>query len=199
MRRNLMLRFIAAYLLTATVIRVLAGSSWIILRQIGILQVDGVPDMMGTARELLANIGQNFASILISNFDLGMLADTIVSACVLAAGAVLFARGPARRYDGLCERAEKLAPEASGGGAGRNSAAAMERRLDGIAARLAAAESAEKAFRANGQQAAGLLDAARTQLEVLVEAGALAEGSAEAALMRDVLDKIEKAETQLIR
>ena len=44
-----------------------------------------------------------------------------------------------------------------------------------------------------------LLDAACTQIEVLVEAGSFAEGSGEAGLMQDALSKIRKANSKIVQ
>jgi hypothetical protein len=73
----------------------------------------------------------------------------------------------------------------------------MESRLNAISNRMQVMQGEANACRSSGQQASVLLEEARVQLEVLVEAGILAEGSAEAALVRDVIQKIEMADVRM--
>ena len=196
MRRKLILRFLLAYVLITVCIQALSGSAWIILRGLGIWRFDTAPSLRLLLQDFLDYLGQNLTALLLPGMDLGAVIGVLLSAGILFAGALLFARGPAREYRRLCEKAAALAdtPAPQVQPEGRPD---MERGLEAIAARLAGAQSALQACHANNQEALLLLDAARTQIEVLVEAGALAQGSAQAALVQEALAKIERAQRQI--
>ncbi len=128
---------------------------------------------------------------------MGTVAGMLVSATILLAGAVLFARGPVKDYHTLCEKVRRLSAETAWPQVEEKGEPDMERQLDAVAVRVAGTEDALRAHRADCQAAALLLDAACTQIEVLVEAGSFAEGSGEAGLVQDALSKIRKANSKI--
>lgn len=193
MRRKLILRFIAAYVLIAVAAQALSSSVWILLQGAGILKFDETVSFWELLRHLLAGMGQAVMAVVFPGMDLGSLAGSLVTAGVLAAGAAIFAGGPARQYEGLCDRAELLAP----GDTAAAGSSTMEHKLDAIAKRMQTMEGEARACRSSCQQAAVLLEEVRAQLEVLVEAGILAEGSAEAELIQDAVRKISMADARI--
>ncbi len=194
MRRKLILRFIAAYVLIAIVAQALSSSIWILLQGAGILKFDKTVNLWELVRQMLTGMGQATMSVVFPGTDVGSLAGSLVTAGVLVAGAAIFVGGPARQYEGLCNRMELLAP----GGTTVSGSMTMEHRLNAIANKMQAMQREADTCHSCGQQTSVLLEEARAKLEVLVEAGVLAEGSAEAALVRDVIHKIEMADARMM-
>lgn len=198
MKKKLILRFVLAYVLITVCILVLPGSVWFLMKGLGVLWQDASRSLGGVLREFMVYGGQSLSSLLLPGWSVSSLAGLLVSAGVLAAGAELFARGPVKDYRTLCEKADALAAGAAAAGTGEKAGLEMERKLEAIAARLADAQSALRTQRTCCEEAAMLLDAACTQIEVLAEAGSLAEGSAEAALVQDAVSKIRKANSKIV-
>jgi hypothetical protein len=146
----------------------------------------------------LTILGRNLTYLLLPGMDMRAGAGVLVSASILLAGAVLFARGPAKDYHNLCEKARRLSAETVFPQAEDKGGPDMERQLDAVAVRVAGTEDALQSHRADCQAAALLLDAACTQIEVLVEAGSFAEGGGEAGLVQDALSKIRKATSKIV-
>jgi hypothetical protein len=199
MRRRLIVRFLLAYVLITLCTQALSGSARVImLRPPGPARFDASLSLWGILQHSLVILGRNVTDLLLPGMSMGALAGVLVSASILLAGAVLFARGPVKDYHDLCERARRLAAESAAPHAEDGGEPDMERRLDAVAVRIAGTEDALRAHRADCQAAALLLDAACTQIEVLVEAGSFAQGSGEAGLVQDALSRIRKANSKIV-
>ncbi len=198
MRRKLIVRFLLAYVLITLCTQTLSGRAPVMLRPPGPARFGASLSLWGMLQHSLTNLGRNLTYALLPTMDVGTMAGGLVSASILLAGAVLFARGPVKDYHNLCEKAGRLSAETAwpqGEGKGEPD---MERQLDAVAVRVAGTEDALQAHRADCQASALLLDAACTQIEVLVEAGSFTEGSGEAGLVQDALSKIRKANSKIV-
>ncbi|MCL4505577.1 MAG: hypothetical protein M1140_06085 [Chloroflexi bacterium] len=198
MRRKLIVRFLLAYVLITLCTQALSGNARVMLRAPGPPRFDASLSLWGMLQHSLTSLGRNLAYLLLPEMDMGAVAGVLVSASILLAGAGLFARGPVKDYHNLCEKVRRLSAETAWPQVEEKGEPDMERRLDAVAVRVAGTEDALQAHRADCQAAALLLDAACTQIEVLVEAGSFAEGSGEAGLVQDALSKIRKANSKIV-
>jgi hypothetical protein len=198
MRRKLTVRFVLAYVLITICTQALSGRAPVMLRPLGPPRFDASLSLWGMLQHALTSLGRNLTYVLLPGMDVRAVAGMLVSASILLAGAVLFARGPVKDYHNLCEKVRRLSADAAWPQVEEKGEPDMERRLDAVAVRVAGTEDALQAHRADCQAAALLLDAACTQIEVLVEAGSFAEGSGEAGLVQDALSKIRKANSKIV-
>ncbi len=198
MRRKLIVRFLLAYVLITMCTQALSGSARVILMGLGTARPDGSFSPRWMLQHFPTYLWQNLTDLLLPGIDMSAVAGVLVSASILLAGAVLFARGPVKDYHNLCEKVGRLSDETVWPQEEEKGEPDMERRLDAVAVRVAGTEDALQAHRADCQAATLLLDAACTQIEVLVEAGSFAEGSGEAGLVQDALSKIRKANSKIL-
>ncbi len=199
MRRKLIVRFLLAYVLISLCTQALSGSASVMLRPPGPPRFAATPGLWELRQRSLTSLGRNLAYLLLPGMDVGSVAGTLVSASILLAGAALFARGPVEDYHNLCEKVRRLSADSAWPQVQEKGEPDMERRLHAVAVRIAGMEDALQAHRADCQAAALLLDAACTQIEVLVEAGSFADGSGEAGLVQEALSKIRKANSKIVR
>ncbi len=185
------------YVLITLCIQALPGSTRVMLQPLGAPGFSASPSLWAMLQRFLMSFGRNVTDLLVPGMNAGWWA-VLVSAVVLLGGALLFARGPVREYRNMCEKVGRLAAETPSAKVEEKGEPDMERRLDAVAARVIGAEEALQAHRADCQTAALLLDAACTQIEVLVEAGSFAEGSGEAGLVQEALAKIRKANSKIV-
>lgn len=201
MRKSLMTRFLLAYFILFLCTPVLVDSLYYIssFAQASVDKIApgyGKPaGLSGFLSEYFQFVGLRLSSIILPAANVPSFIGLILTVGLALAGAALFAGGILKQYRRFCARADAAAE--GGPGAGIESAGVFRelgKKLNGLVEKRALAEAAQAKRTESCNAAQGLLEAARAQVEVFMEAGLLAEGSAENVLIESAVDKIQKAE-----